>query len=103
MAGTFLYVRLKQNPEHYRLEGDTGSGDPDERLDRFCHHAISLLQEYNLVNAETSLKATEFGDAMARYYVQFETMRIFLGLPSKAKPSEIVSFAILAFWSQCLL
>lgn len=99
MAGTFLYVRLKQNPEHYRLEGDTGSGDPDERLDRFCNHAISLLQEYNLVTAETNLKATEFGDAMARYYVQFDTMRIFLGLPSKAKPSEIVGIVTLALQS----
>ncbi|KAI9847145.1 MAG: Sec63, partial [Pleopsidium flavum] len=25
LAGTFLYVRLKQNPDHYKLDGDTSS------------------------------------------------------------------------------
>lgn len=33
---------------------------------------------------------TECGHAMARYYVQFNTMKLFMGLQSKPKVSEIV-------------
>jgi len=36
-------------------------------------------------------KSTEFGDAMARYYVKFDTMRILLSLEQKSKMSELVS------------
>lgn len=92
LTGTFLYVRLKQNPDHYRLEGDSGGRDLDERLDRICNRDIELLQEHDLVTSEQKLRSTEFGEAMARYYVKFATMKIFMGLPPKAKVSDIVSF-----------
>jgi ATP-dependent DNA helicase HFM1/MER3 len=52
---------------------------------------LGLLQEYNLITDSGSFTCTEFGDAMARYYVQFDTMKIFMGLQPKAQISEIVS------------
>lgn len=92
LAGTFLYVRLRENPNHYRLEGDSGSGNLDERLGRICDRSVSLLREHDLVEDDTAtLRSTEFGDAMARYYLQFHTMKVFLSLQPKAKLSEIVS------------
>ncbi|KAF2488471.1 P-loop containing nucleoside triphosphate hydrolase protein [Lophium mytilinum] len=91
LAGTFLFVRLKQNPEHYKLEGARSGQDIDEQLDSICSRDIDLLQDTNLVTAGEVLKCTEFGHAMARYYVQFETMRHFMGLPPKAKISDILS------------
>ncbi|KAJ9635199.1 ATP-dependent DNA helicase MER3 [Coniosporium tulheliwenetii] len=92
LAGTFLYVRLRENPNHYRLEGDSGSGNLDERLGRICDRSVSLLREHDLVEDDTAtLRSTEFGDAMARYYLQFHTMKVFLSLQPKAKLSEILS------------
>lgn len=44
---------------------------------------------------DLKIECTEFGDAMARYYVRFETMKIILSLEQKSKMSEIVSFPII--------
>jgi ATP-dependent DNA helicase HFM1/MER3 len=91
LSGTFLCVRMKHNPEYYLLEGDSDSRDVSERLERICSRDISLLREHNLIEGDSFLKSTEFGDAMARYCVQFETAKNFLILPPKARLSEILS------------
>ncbi|SMR48968.1 unnamed protein product [Zymoseptoria tritici ST99CH_1E4] len=91
LSGTFLYVRLKENPEHYKIESDAPGRNLDERLENICSKAIELLKQTELVDGSTKLQCTEFGDAMARYYLQFQTMRTFLSLPPKAKISEILS------------
>ncbi|MCJ1414208.1 Sec63 [Xylographa parallela] len=91
LAGTFLYVRLGQNPTHYKLDGDVAERSLDERIEQICDRDIRLLQDTQLVTMEQRLNSTEFGSAMARYYVKFETMSVFLSLPPRAKMSEILS------------
>lgn len=91
MTGTFLYVRLRDNPEHYKLDGDAPERNLDERLETICSKAIALLEQNDLVRGSPKLQCTEFGDAMARYYLQFETMQNLLALPPNAKISEILS------------
>lgn len=91
LSGTFLCVRMKRNPKYYLLEGDSDSRDVSERLEWICTRDISLLRVHNLIEGDTFLKSTEFGDAMARYCVQFETAKKFLILPPKARLSEILS------------
>lgn len=92
LAGTFLYVRLKEHPEHYHIAGDAPGSNLEDRLDNICNRAIDLLSGHNLVKPlEAKLQCTEFGNSMARYYIQFETMKIFLSLPRRAKISEILS------------
>lgn len=91
LRGTFMCVRLKANPDHYRIEGDAPSRNLDERLERICSRNIDLLREHSLVAGSDQVSTTEFGDAMARYYVEFETMKILLGLPPRAKISEMAS------------
>ena len=91
LSGTFLYVRLEGNPEHYKIDGDAPNRNLDERLEHICSKGIALLEENDLVTASPKLQSTEFGDAMARYYLQFDTMKVFLALPPKAKVSEILS------------
>lgn len=98
LTGTFLYVRMKRNPDHYRLEGHVGGRDLDERLDHFCKMGIEELQEHRLVTEDSRLKATVFGEAMARYYVNFDTMKTFMALGERAKISDIVS-VLLCTWS----
>ncbi|KAI9806094.1 MAG: Sec63 [Piccolia ochrophora] len=91
LKGTFLSVRLLRNPDHYRLEGETDCRNIDERLEQICDRDIALLRENQLVSGEDRLHCTDFGDAMTRYYVKFETMQLFLELENKARMSEILS------------
>ena len=102
LLGTFLAVRLSQNPEHYRLNGDSTDLTLDERITRICERDLRLLTESNLLcstSSEGKVKCTEFGDAMARYCIKFESMRVLLSLETKPKLSEIVSLALIAFWT----
>ena len=91
LGSTFLYVRLKQNPAHYKLEGSQSGQSLEERVDDICCRDTALLREYHLVTEDENLRCTEYGHAMTRYYVAFETMKKFMGIPSKASLSEIVS------------
>lgn len=83
-------MRLAQNPNHYKLDGNTVGRNLDDRIEQICARDIGLLQKTNLVSSSEKLKATEFGEAMARYYVKFETMKVLLSLEPRAKMSEIV-------------
>jgi ATP-dependent DNA helicase HFM1/MER3 len=98
LSSTFLYVRLKKNPGYYQLGGTTCGHSVDEQLDNICLREIKLLQESDLIVGDKQYRCTDFGDAMARYYVKFTTMKVFLGLPPKAQISEIVSFHKLFFF-----
>jgi len=91
LSGTFMFVRLKANPSHYHLDGDTGSDSFEDRLERICLQALELLSNHDLIAESSTIKATAFGEAMARYYVSFESMKLLMSLPTGAKISEIVS------------
>ncbi|GAB7342831.1 hypothetical protein MBLNU457_g0958t2 [Dothideomycetes sp. NU457] len=91
LSSTFMFVRLKANPQHYRLNGDTGSNSLNERLEHICDQAIELLINHDLVTDGPRLKATDYAHAMARYYVSFESMKVLMSLPPGAKISEILS------------
>lgn len=91
LAGTFLFVRLRLNPRQYQLNESVDTIDENEMLEHICEKDIKLLQTTGLVTSGDRIKCTEFGDAMARYYIKFETMQIFMSLPPRAKLSEIVS------------
>lgn len=95
LAGTFMFVRLQRNPRHYQLEGHVKQTGTDELLESICAKDIGLLQEARLVSDESRFKCTEFGDAMARYYVSFNTMKTILAMAPKAKMSEVVSIEFL--------
>ncbi|KAF2021045.1 hypothetical protein BU24DRAFT_361636, partial [Aaosphaeria arxii CBS 175.79] len=91
LSGTFFYVRLKRNAEHYKLQSPKGGTSVDGQLERICQRDLEFLEQENLITTDNGIKATEFGLAMIRYYVRFRTMKLFLGLQPKALLSEIVS------------
>lgn len=91
LTGTFLYVRLQQNPAYYKLEGSCVGQNIQEQVDDICFRDILLLKNHGLATGEDSFQCTEFGNAMARYYVHFETMKVFMGLQARSTLSEVVS------------
>jgi ATP-dependent DNA helicase HFM1/MER3 len=90
LSGTFLSVRMSQNPDYYKLEGIPSSRDVDETLRLVCERDVKLLQENRLVADEKRFMCTEYGHAMSRYMVQFDTMRLLLSLPRGSKTEQIV-------------
>lgn len=93
LGSTFLFVRSRRNPSHYRLKEKDGTQfwDESDPLEAICGKDLKLLQDVGLVSSECKLSCTEFGDAMARYCIEFETTKVVLSLPPKAKMPEIVS------------
>lgn len=94
LAGTFLFIRLRRNPKHYQLKERATKDDEDEMLRQICEGNIKLLQETGLV-ASDHLQSTPFGDAMARYYVRFDTMKTLLALKPHATVSQVVGQPVL--------
>ncbi|RPA76339.1 putative DEAD/DEAH box DNA helicase [Ascobolus immersus RN42] len=96
LKSTFLWVRLRQNPAHYRLPGQpalclTGA---DQKLEEILEKDLAALESEQIIakgaNGSGSYKNTEYGVCMARYYVKFETMKVILRLEKKAKVSAIL-------------
>ena len=94
LAGTFLSVRLRLNPEHYKLDNNAATQNLDHRIEHICRRDLDLLEHTQLITSGDRLKATEFGNAMARYYVKFESMQVFMHLQPRSKMSDIVSWVI---------
>lgn len=94
LSGTFLAVRMRQNPDHYKISGIPAGGDTDRRLEQVCERDIKLLQDNELISDGDRISCTEYGEAMSRYMVQFETMKLLLSIPKHAKTEEIVRLAL---------
>ncbi|KUJ21917.1 P-loop containing nucleoside triphosphate hydrolase protein [Mollisia scopiformis] len=91
IQGTFLAVRMRQNPDHYKMKDVADGWNIEKRLELVCERDIKLLQEHGLVGiGERFFSCTEYGQAMSRYMVQFETMKEILNIPRLAKMEQIL-------------
>lgn len=95
LNGTFLAVRMRQNPKYYSIASVGAEGTTDQRLEQACERDINLLQKYNMVTGNDQFGCTEYGEAMSRYMVKFETMKLLLSIPPKAKTEQIVSISLI--------
>ncbi|KAE9373450.1 P-loop containing nucleoside triphosphate hydrolase protein [Stipitochalara longipes BDJ] len=91
ISGTFLNIRMRQNPKFYKIYGISPDGDTEKRLEEVCERDIKLLQESSLVTRAERFSCTEYGEAMSRYMIQFDTMKLLLSIPHRAKTEQIVS------------
>ncbi|KAK5626072.1 hypothetical protein RRF57_001787 [Xylaria bambusicola] len=78
IGGTFLSVRCY---------------GADEQMEEWCERDVKLLQDNGLVTQQMPLKCTEYGQAMSRYMIQFDTMRLLLSIPRAASVREMVGKA----------
>ncbi|OIW25384.1 P-loop containing nucleoside triphosphate hydrolase protein [Coniochaeta ligniaria NRRL 30616] len=92
LGGTFLSVRMRRNPDYYRLaEGTSAVKDTESMLEDICERGIKLLQEYDIITGEQVFKQTEYGSAMSRYMVEFNTMKLLLELPRAMSMEQLLS------------
>lgn len=90
ISGTFLSVRVRQSPALYNLENVQNAAGADERMEEWCERDVKLLQDHDLVTKSTPFACTQYGQAMSRYMVQFETMKLILAIPRAASVEEMV-------------
>ncbi|KAH9216380.1 Sec63 Brl domain-containing protein [Leptodontidium sp. 2 PMI_412] len=90
LSGTFFSVRMRQNPNYYKIDGISPGGDADRRLEQVCERDITLLQQHKLVSDMERIGCTDYGAAMSRYMVQFETMKLLLTIPPRASTEQIL-------------
>ncbi|XP_054088517.1 probable ATP-dependent DNA helicase HFM1 [Zeugodacus cucurbitae] len=81
MRSTYFYVRSMQNPLHYGLEQNTDKDIIEHKLEKLCFVQIQELANAGLISKnpqnELDVQTTSYGKLMAKYYVCFETMKLF--------------------------
>lgn len=92
--GTFLNVRMRQNPDKYTLKGSDTGANADESLQQWCERDIRTLQQHRLITEGDRFKCTEYGNAMSRYMVKFETMKLLLAIPEAPTMEQLVSSVV---------
>lgn len=93
LGGTFLSVRLRRNPNYYRLTGGTTNpSEVDDRLEEICERDIKQLQETSLVTDQGTFRCTEYGRAMSKYMVEFQTMKLLLQIPRGVGMEALVNY-----------
>ncbi|XP_042500241.1 DExH-box ATP-dependent RNA helicase DExH17 isoform X2 [Macadamia integrifolia] len=84
MKCSYLYVRMKKNPENYGVK----KGIPIERLEmrmhEICVQKVNELSKYGMIWTDEYgflLKPLEPGKLMTKYYLKFDTMKHIIQSP----------------------
>ncbi|KAI1362288.1 hypothetical protein F5Y08DRAFT_355447 [Xylaria arbuscula] len=91
IGGTFLSVRVRQSPALYNLHNVQNAASADEQMEEWCERDVKLLQDNELVSKQLPLTCTEYGQAMSRYMIQFDTMKLLLSIPRAASTGEMLT------------
>ena len=92
LKSTFLYARILKNPKYYSinisLPTNSLNTNFESRIDQYLNELskknlqalmdVNLIEECDLENSKSQLKATQNGHLMARYCLAFETMKLIL-------------------------
>ncbi|TPX60937.1 hypothetical protein PhCBS80983_g01485 [Powellomyces hirtus] len=90
LQSSFLYVRMRKNPAHYKLKNCSnveGKLSAEKRLESICLRDLELLNTHGLVRLleeQKTLGTTAYGQSMMKYYIKFKTAVSVLQLQSKA-------------------
>ncbi|KAI8922392.1 Sec63 Brl domain-containing protein [Powellomyces hirtus] len=90
LQSSFLYVRMRKNPAHYKLKNCSnveGKLSAEKRLESICLRDLELLNTHGLVRLseeQKTLETTAYGQSMMKYYIKFKTAVSVLQLQSKA-------------------
>ncbi|XP_017783444.1 PREDICTED: probable ATP-dependent DNA helicase HFM1 [Nicrophorus vespilloides] len=98
LTSTFLYIRAKKNPRHYGFAFGLSPTQIDAKLLEVCQISINKLAKHGMISMlyNVSISPTKNGCLMAKYYLHFETMKLF----QEVSGSETLQ-QILALISRC--
>ncbi|KNC99300.1 uncharacterized protein SPPG_09286 [Spizellomyces punctatus DAOM BR117] len=90
LQSSFLYVRMRNNPAHYKLKNCSaveGKLSAERRLESICVRDLQLLNSHELVvmaEDQKRLDSTDYGRAMAKFYIKYQTAVTALQMKPKA-------------------
>nr|CAD7425700.1 unnamed protein product [Timema monikensis] len=97
IRSTFLYVRALSNPRHYGFPANLDKRGIEYKLEQMCLIELNELSKAKLITIDLiNISPTETGCLMARYYLAFESMKIFAKVCGSEKLQEL-----LALLSEC--
>ncbi|MCO5575659.1 hypothetical protein L7F22_029463 [Adiantum nelumboides] len=90
---SFLYVRIKKNPEHYKIHHGGSAEQLEKKLKDICLQNVSQLSTYGLIQTDEDgyiLRPLEPGRLMAKYYLCFETMKLIVQSTSGSTMEDLL-------------
>ncbi|KAJ3394049.1 Sec63 [Lobulomyces angularis] len=94
LKSTFLFVRLRKNPERYNIKRGTSKVSVERYgLEEICQKDLELLEINQFMTRSASnenFKPTIYGEVLAKYYLKFQTCVNFVNLKNKASLSEVM-------------
>ncbi|CAK9215790.1 unnamed protein product [Sphagnum troendelagicum] len=84
---SFLYVRIKKNPQHYHIQAGVSSESLENKMKEICLQNVNELANYGMLQSDEfgfTLTPLEPGKIMAKYYLHFETMKAITNAPDRS-------------------
>ncbi|XP_019161506.1 PREDICTED: DExH-box ATP-dependent RNA helicase DExH17 isoform X3 [Ipomoea nil] len=78
MKCSYLYVRMKKNPENYAMPKLLASNNIERHLQEICVKKVNELSRYQMIWTDEDgflLKPLEPAKLMTKYYLKFDTMK----------------------------
>ncbi|XP_010528238.1 PREDICTED: DExH-box ATP-dependent RNA helicase DExH17 isoform X2 [Tarenaya hassleriana] len=91
MKCSYLYVRMKKNPENYAIRKGIPKDRVEKHLQEVCVQKISELSRYQMIWTDSDgfvLKPQEPGRLMTKYYLKFNTMKYIMHAPAVCSLEE---------------
>ncbi|CAI9109838.1 OLC1v1009749C1 [Oldenlandia corymbosa var. corymbosa] len=85
MKCSFLYVRMKKNPENYSVKKGLHGNLIEKHMQDICVQKITELSRYQMIWTDEDgflLKPLEPGVLMTKYYLKFDTMKHIMLTPA---------------------
>lgn len=117
LRGSFLYVRIKANPEHYRAvvpnifdmceeDGEDTEDyacvpapkpiNPEKRLEEMVADAIKQLKDEGLAEelGDEEIDSTDYGDMLCQYSIRFPTFLSLKNMEAGANAQQLVCMVL---------
>lgn len=93
MKCSYLYVRMKKNPENYSILKGLSGDRIEKHLQEICVQKVNELSQYQMVWTDEDgflLKPLEPGRLMTKYYLKFDTMKHIIQAPANCSMEVVL-------------
>ncbi|XP_050271163.1 DExH-box ATP-dependent RNA helicase DExH17 isoform X3 [Quercus robur] len=84
MKCSYLYVRMKKNPENYAVKKGTSIDRIERHMQEICVQKVNELSQHQMIWTDEDgflLKSLDPGKLMTKYYLKFDTMKHIMQTP----------------------
>ncbi|CAH9124658.1 unnamed protein product [Cuscuta epithymum] len=93
MKCSYLFVRMKKNPENYAIKKQLASEHVERHLQEICVQKVNELTRYQMIWTDEDgflLKPLEPAKLMTKYYLKFETMKHIMQAPANCSIEDVL-------------